>query len=301
MEQQEKKNKLTALLIIALLCIIGLTVGLFFSLKKTAEKEEQILATETFLEEEKKQMTTEVEQMVGEMDGYTLYVHNDSLLREFDLQKSKIKELQNKLKRTNARDAKKITELKNEIASLRKILQHYIVQIDSLNSLNQKLQTENIAVKQKYQTATATVEQLSVEKETLNEVVGRASILESYNFQFVALNRRERKTKRASKMKILQFSFTIGKNITTTPGMKTIYLRLKRPDGEVMSKNNDTFPYENSQIAYSLSKEMEYTGEAQDHTLYWAVEEILQIGDYQADLFVDGHRIGSYPFRIEKK
>ena len=31
------------------------------------------------------------------------------------------------------------------------------------------------------------------------------------------------------------------------------------------------------------------------------VEEILQIGTYQADFFVDGNRIGSYSFRIEKK
>lgn len=301
MEKREKKNKLTALLILAFLLIIGLTIGLITSIKKTAQKEEQIAATEVFLAEEKKLMANEMEQMAGEMDGYTIHIHNDSLLREFDLQKTKIKELQHQLKQTNNRDAKKITELKNEIASLRKILQHYIVQIDSLNSLNRRLQNENIVVKQKFQTATETVEQLSVEKENLNQVVDRASILETYNFRFIALNRRERKTKRANKMKTLQFDFTIGKNITATPGMKIVYLRLTRPDGAVMTKNDETFPYENKNISYSLKKEIEYTGQAQDNTLYWKVEEILQIGDYNADFFIDGNRIGNYLFRIEKK
>ena len=94
------------------------------------------------------------------MEGFTLYVHNDSLLREFDMQKQKIKELQDELRRTKATNAKRISELKAEIATLRKLLAHYIEQIDSLNSQNQRLTTENIEVKQRFQNVSATAEQL---------------------------------------------------------------------------------------------------------------------------------------------
>lgn len=297
--EKEKQTKIFALLG---LIIVGLVIGLIFVLNQSSKKTEQIQATEQIMEEEKQQMVTEMDEMAGEMDGYTIYVHNDSLLREFDMQKEKIKELQSELKRTKATDAKRIAELKAEIASLRKILAHYVMQIDSLNSLNKRLENENQEVKQKYETVSVTAQQLAVEKENLTEVVDRAAILEVYNFKCTPMDKRNRDTERASKMVNLKFNFTIGKNITAQPGYKNIYMRLTRPDEELMIKSDlNTFAYENKNIGYSLMKEVEYTGEALSEVLYWKVEEILQIGTYRVDFFADGNRIGSFSFRIEKK
>jgi hypothetical protein len=82
--------------------------------------------------------------------------------------------------------------------------------------------------------------------------------------------------------------------------MKTIYMRITRPDGEIMQKNiNDVFRFENSDIAYSVSNDFEYAGEEISGSLYWLVEEILQIGWYNADFFVDGQLLASFPFEIK--
>lgn len=295
-----EKKKLTILLAALGIVIAALIVGLIVFMSKSNKQSQQIEQTEMFMEEEKQQMVTEMDQIAGEMDGFTLYVHNDSLLREFDLQKQRIKELQNELRRTKATDAKRIAELKAEIATLRKLLAHYIQQIDSLNSLNQRLTSENYEVKQRYQNVSATAEQLAKEKESLNETVSRAAILEAYNITVSPLDDRERKTERATRMRTLKFNFTIGKNITAAPGMKTVYMRLTRPDDELMTKGGGTFTYENGQLAYSIKKEIEYSGEAYTDVLYWKVDEILQLGTYRIDLFADGNRIGSQSFRIEK-
>jgi hypothetical protein len=294
------KKKLTILLAALGIVIAALIVGLIVFMSKSNKQSQQIEQTEMFMEEEKQQMVTEMDQIAGEMDGFTLYVHNDSLLREFDLQKQRIKELQDELRRTKATDAKRIAELKAEIATLRKLLAHYIQQIDSLNSLNQRLTSENYEVKQRYQNVSATAEQLAKEKESLNETVSRAAILEAYNITVSPLDDRERKTERATRMRTLKFNFTIGKNITAAPGMKTVYMRLTRPDDELMTKGGGTFTYENGQLAYSIKKEIEYSGEAYTDVLYWKVDEILQLGTYRIDLFADGNRIGSQSFRIEK-
>lgn len=295
-----EKKKLTILLAALGIVIAALIVGLIIFMSKSNKQSQQIEQTEMFMEEEKQQMVTEMDQIAGEMDGFTLYVHNDSLLREFDLQKQRIKELQDELRRTKATDAKRIAELKAEIATLRKLLAHYIQQIDSLNSLNQRLTSENYEVKQRYQNVSATAEQLAKEKESLNETVSRAAILEAYNITVSPLDDRERKTERATRMRTLKFNFTIGKNITAAPGMKTVYMRLTRPDDELMTKGGGTFTYENGQLAYSIKKEIEYSGEAYTDVLYWKVDEILQLGTYRIDLFADGNRIGSQSFRIEK-
>ena len=295
------KKKLTILLTTLGILIAALVVGLIVFMNKSNKQSQQIAQTEQFMEEEKQQMVTEIDNIAGEMDGYTMYVHNDSLLREFDLQKQKIKELQAELRQTKATDAKRIAELKAEIATLRKLLAHYVRQIDSLNVANQRLTSENLDVKQRFENVSATAEILAKEKENLTEVVTRAAVLELYNFSFNPLDDRNRKTDRSSKMNNLKFNFTIGKNITADPGPKHVYLRLTRPDSEVMMKGNTYFNYENKNIAYSIGKEFDYTGEAHSDALYWKVEEILQLGTYQADFFVDGNRIGSYSFRIEKK
>ncbi len=295
-----EKKKLTILLAALGIVIAALIVGLIVFMSKSNKQSQQIEQTEMFMEEEKQQMVTEMDQIAGEMDGFTLYVHNDSLLREFDMQKQRIKELQDELRRTKATDAKRIAELKAEIATLRKLLAHYIQQIDSLNSLNQRLTSENYEVKQRYQNVSATAEQLAKEKESLNETVSRAAILEAYNITVSPLDDRERKTERATRMRTLKFNFTIGKNITAAPGMKTVYMRLTRPDDELMTKGGGTFTYENGQLAYSIKKEIEYSGEAYTDVLYWKVDEILQLGTYRIDLFADGNRIGSQSFRIEK-
>ena len=297
-----EKKKLNALLIVLVVVIIALISGLLYTINKSSEKDEQLAATEEVMKQEKEQIQNEYQGLTEDFDGFTMTIHNDSLLRLFDEEKQKVQNLLDELKTTKSTNAKRIAELKKELAAVRKVMIHYVNQVDSLNSLNKTLTSENLEVKRKFQTASATAEQLAKDKESLNETVTRAAVLEVYNFAVTPLNKRNRQTDRAGQITNLQFNYTIGKNITAQPGNKTVFLRLTRPDDEVMTKSHDTFfNYENKQIAYSMSKETEYTGEAYNGTMYWNVEEIMQVGTYRADFFVDGNRIGSYNFKIEKK
>ena len=292
---------MTILLVALGVVIAALIAGLLYTMNASSEKDEQIAATEEMMTSEKQQLETEYKDLAGEYDGYTMTIHNDSLLKLFNEEKLKVNKLLEELKTTKSSNAKRIIELKKELAALRKVMVHYVNQIDSLNLQNKRLTNENYEVRQKYASASATAEQLSKEKESLNEVVTRAAILEVYNFNMTPLDKRNKKTDRASKITTLQFNYTIGKNITATPGQKTVYVRLTRPDDELMTKSNDSyFTYENKQIACSLSKDFEYSGEARNDVLYWKVDEILQIGNYRADFFADNNRIGTFTFRIEK-
>ena len=173
--------------------------------------------------------------------------------------------------------------------------------MDTLNRTKKRLGRENRQAKQQNQEVARQAQQLEEERTQLAEVVSRASMLEISHFEMIALNKRDRKTTIYNQIQKLQFDYTIGRNITNKPGMKTLYMRITRPDGEVMQKSlNDVFRFENSEIDYSISKEFEYAGEEISGSLYWLVEEILQIGWYNADFFVDGELIGTFPFQINK-
>lgn len=294
-----KKNTTKVLLIFL---IVALSLVALFLLWTTFRQKTEMKEMVELMEYEKEQLEDEYEEFAIQFDGYqTPDIHNDSLVELLSQEKQRVQDLLEELRITKVTNARRIAELKKELATVRQVMVSYVHQIDSLDRTNKRLVKENQQVKQQYQEVARQAQQLEEERTQLAEVVSRASMLEICDFKMTMLNKRDRKTTIYSQIQKLQFDYTIGRNITSEPGIKTVYMRLTRPDGEVMQKNiNDVFPFENSEIAYSVRKEFEYAGEEISGTMYWQVEEILQIGIYNADFFVDGDLIGSFPFEIDK-
>ncbi|MBR1808487.1 MAG: hypothetical protein IJ776_03770 [Paludibacteraceae bacterium] len=291
-----KKTTLYLLVgIIALLLIAA--VWLFFNNRQTKNEMQEMVEQMTF---EKEQLEDEYEDLALQFDGYGRNLNNDSLADKLAQEQQRVQDLLEELRITKATNARRIAELKKELATVRAVMVEYVHQIDSLSQTNERLTKENITVKQQYQEVSERASQLEEEKVKLTEVVNRAQMLEISSFAMTPLNNRDKKTTRYSKIQKLQFDYTILKNNTAETGIKQIYLRIIRPDGEVMTKNGNTFHYENADIEYSLTKDFEYGGETMSDVLYWNVDEILQTGIYNADFFCDGNLIGSFPFAIGK-
>ena len=295
-----KKKDPKLVIFIALIAALGIVAAVlvWINLQQKAEMKEMV----EIMEFEKEQLEDEYEELAIQFDGYQSQdIHNDSLVQLLAKEQQRVQDLREELRITKVTNARRIAELKKELATVREVMVSYVHQIDSLDRTNKRLVAENKQVKQQYQEVARQAQQLEEERTQLAEVVSRASMLEIEHFEMIALNKRDRKTTIYNQIQKLQFDYTIGRNITNKPGMKTLYMRITRPDGEVMQKSvNDMFAFENSEIAYSVSKDFEYAGEEISGSLYWLVEEILQIGWYNADFFVDGELIGSFPFEIRQ-
>ena len=298
-EKSTKKNttKIVLISLVAALAIVSLLL-VWMNLQQKTEMKEMV----EIMEFEKEQLEDEYEQLAIQFDGFqTQDIHNDSLVELLAKEQQRVQDLREELRITKVTNARRIAELKKELATVRQVMVSYVHQIDSLDRTNKRLVAENQQVKQQYQEVARQAQQLEEERTQLAEVVSRASMLEITHFQMIPLNKRDRKTSIYNQIQKLQFDYTVGRNITNKPGMKTLYMRITRPDGEVMQKSiDDVFRFENSDIAYSVSKDFEYAGEEISGSLYWLVEEILQIGWYNADFFVDGELIGSFPFQIKR-
>ncbi len=294
----KSKNLIYILLILLILVLVGISAYLYMDSKqKTSELE----AVSELMDEEKERLEDEYTDLTFQFDGYVSTIRNDSLLQELESEKARVKELLDELRNTRATNARRIQELKDELASVRKIMMHLVAQIDSLNTENMQLKQENLEIRRKYQASSQEVEQLSREREDLHEVVTRASKLEVSSINVTPLNNRNRKTNIFSRIAHLQFDYTIAKNITADTGSKTMYIRITRPDGELLTKDiNNRFQFENNSIGYSAKKDYEYGGEAVEEVIYWTVEEILYPGTYRIDFFTDGDLIGSFTFLLKK-
>src|ERR1035437_689043 len=188
------KRKNFTIITIAAVIIAVLGIAVIYFVRKANQKDAEMAEVVEQMNFEKQQVEKEYSNLNQEFEGYTSNIKNDSLIKLLDNQKSKVQQLLNELRITKSTNARRIAQLKEELATVRQVMIQYVNQIDSLNSANKVLKTENVEVHRKYQAATATVEQLSKEKESLNQVVTRASILEITGFSMIPLNSKGKKT-----------------------------------------------------------------------------------------------------------
>lgn len=289
------KKQTTVISIGAAIIIAGLIIWLVMQKR---EMQEMI----DVLEFEKEQLTDEYEDLSIQFDGYQqLDIRNDSLQEQLAIEQQRVHDLLEELRITKVTNARRIAELKKELATVRSVMVEYVHQIDSLNRTNERLEKENQTYRRENRQIQQQNTELQQQNTHLTETVTRAARLEVTSFQAVMLNKRDKKTKQFSHIQKMQFDYTLGKNITCERGEKTVYMRLTRPDGEVMLKNNAKhFDFENGSLEASIWQETEYEGEEVSGTMYWTVEEILQQGTYTSDFFIDGQLAGTYTFTLKK-
>lgn len=249
---------------------------------------------------EKEELESEYSTFTTQYDELKIRISNDSLQAKLEQEKLRTQQLLEELKQTKATDAAEITRLKKELKTVRAVLRNYVMQIDSLNQINAKLTKENKRVKAKMQEANKTITTLSEEKEALSEKVELASQLDVMGLKMFPAKKNGKEINKIKKAKKLVINFVITKNITATTGDKTIYAHIIAPDGSILTKeSSNRFTYENKEINYSIKKYIEYTGEEQEVTMYWDIEEFLQAGRYRLHIFADGNMIGYNDFNFE--
>ena len=284
------------LLVVAVL-LIGALAFLGIRLSQANKANEEMLQ---LFELEKEEMENEYSTFATQYDEMQILISNDSLVAQLEREKLRTQQLLEELRATKASNAAEITRLKKELKTVRTVMRSYIVQIDSLNQVNTKLAKENKRVRTQYAEVTKQVEVLQEEAKNLSDKVTLAAQLDATG---IAIHPRNKKGKTTSNVKnVVKFAidFTIVKNITAATGERTIYVRIAKPDGSVLTKDaSRTFKYENTQLEYSIRKLIEYTGEEQSVTVYWDVEEFLNPGEYTVYLFSDGVMIGEKSFTLE--
>lgn len=287
-----KNKKIVIISAIIGLLLIGGIVYLTISLQqqKQENKDMQELA-----ELDKKEMENEYQQFADQYSEMKTQINNDSIIEQLTQEQMKTEQLLKELKNVKATDAREIARLKRELATCRAVIRSYILEIDSLNRLNQNLTEENTRVKGQYAEATRQIEGLNADKQSLSQKVAIAAQLDATGISLTAKNKRGKATKSLKKCKTLQVSFNIAKNVTAQSGMKTIYVRITTPTGSVLT-NGGTFNYENRSLQYSMKRDIEYTGNETSVTTYWTVNEFLSNGTYNVSIFADGNMIGSRNF-----
>lgn len=276
----------TSLVIIALIAAVAY---LFMNLDEQKRKNTEM---QELAELDKKEMENEYKQFADQYSEMKTRINNDSIVAQLTQEQQRTQELLRELQNVKAGDAREIARLKKELATCRAVIRSYVIQIDSLNRLNQNLRTENTQIRTQYDEATRQIEGLNNEKATLNEKVAIAAQLDATGISMNALTEKGKAAKSIKKCRAFQVNFAIAKNVTAKTGNKTVYVRINTPNGSTLNESG-SFNYENRTLQCSAKKTVEYTGQETPVSIYVNANETLMAGTYKVSIFCDGNLIGS--------
>ena len=288
------KKVLVPLLAALVVVLLGGLAYLFINLQEQKQVNEDM---QELARLDKQEMENEYERFTLQYSEMKTKINNDSIIAQLTEEQMKTQRLLEELKKTKADDAREITRLKKELATVRAVLRDYVMQIDSLNRQNERLRAENTQVKEQLAEQNTQIQGLSSERASLSQKVAIAAQLDATNIQLTALKKNNKPAKKIKDAKTMQVSFTISRNVTAANGQRDVYVRIQNPGGNTLS-GGGTFSYENRSLEYTMKKSVEYTGEETPMTLFWQVSQTLEAGDYRVSIFVDGNMIGSRTFSL---
>lgn len=318
-EETPKKSN-GGFIIIILLLLLGLGVLSFlFSKKNTALNN---------CTNENTALKADMDGMNEMMQGYVGNLSNDltkdfqNMLNTYDeliqkdqskadslnIQKEKIVSLMSDLetaKRNGSLNARKISELTKRNEALVRIMRGYVVQIDSLNTLNLQLSSELNKTNTKLESTLTERDLYKKEAEQKAEQVKKGAKLQAFNFHSTGLkmklNNTTEETNKARNCIQIQSSFTLSENLLNTAGNKMIYLQIVAPNGKVLqAKPNYFLETDNGTIAYSDKKEVNYQNKQLDMSIYYSYgNNEAQKGNHKVNIYADGLLIGTDSFVLK--
>lgn len=292
----EKKKLITGIVTgIVGLALVGTVAYLYVNLDNQKKENK---AMQELAELDKKEMENEYQQFATQYSEMKTQISNDSISAQLTAEQEKTERLLKELKDTKSNDAREIARLKRELATVRAVLRSYVIEIDSLNRLNQNLTAENSRIKGQYNEATRQIEGLNSERASLSEKVAIAAQLDATGISMQLKNKKGKKTDKTSKCKTVQVNFTIAKNVTASNGTKTFYVRITSPSGTTLG-GGGTFNYQNRSLEATMRKAVEYDGRETTISTFWNVSQSLMAGTYQVSVFADGNMIGSRSFSFK--
>jgi hypothetical protein len=316
-EMEQKNNNNGAFIAIILLLLLGLGAMAYLWSSKNSKLND--------CHNENTVLKSDIDGMNQMMAGYVDNMSNDlrsdfqSMLDTYDqlkikdkkqadsidAQKAKIQGIMDELAKNKKISASQLFQMKKENETLRKIMKSYVLQIDSLNTLNLRLNSDLDQTTNKLNVTSEERDQYKKDAESSQEQVKKGSKLSAFNFTSgglrMKLNNTTEETTRARNCVQFRANFTVSENPLTPAGKKMVYMQIVNPDGKTFQyRTSSTVQTDQGPIAYSDKKEIDYQNQRVDLSIFYDLqgEEALK-GNYKVNVYCDGQQIGTDSFTLK--
>src|SRR3989339_624475 len=241
---------------------------------------------------EKEQLTTAMYELRD--DYQSLNTNNDSLNAELAREREKVEQLIERVQKTEATNRIKIRDYEKELGTLRSIMRSYIMQIDSLNTLNITLRKDVAIARDEVKQTLAKYDDLQTTADEYAKKVEIGSVLKGRGFILTAINSSDKDTDRSSRTAKLKTCLNLVENSIAVKGPRRIYIRVKGPDGILMTNSQQqVFTSAGEQMIYTAVREVDYQGSELEVCIFFASSHSYVKGVYNVDIFTEESKLGS--------
>lgn len=300
-QKEKSNNKLWIIISIVLFLGNGTFITLWLNERGRANTEVII----------KEQVTIERDNVKSELlelqEEYATLQTNDKAMQvELEAKRAEIAQLLEQAEK-HKDDGYIIAKLRKEVNTLRKIMKHYVHEIDSLNTLNQTIIAEKNKVSADLTAEKGITSKLSKDKDALQNTVNLGSILKAsqpvaQGIKVKSGGKKEVETEKASRVDKIKVSFTLGENKIAKSGGRTVYVRIVSPDGKEICKSPDSgnmFSFNGSRGYFAGKEDIDYRNEETPVTVYCESPNEFVPGKYQVTIGCDNVIIGETTMNLK--
>lgn len=246
-----------------------------------------------------KELKVEKEDLTREMialqnDYASLSSDYESINMQLDSSREEVSQLIERIKKTEATNRSKIRQYEKELGTLRSIMRNYIVQIDSLNTLNQKLTADAAAARKEAAESRRQNEELNRAVESLSDQVAAGSVIKGRGIRLDAYNASNRITDRSSRVVRLMATLSLVENELAEKGSVRVYIQVKDPEGVLLTNSSSReFMVDGQPMMASASRVVDYQGTEVELSIYLNDIVEYQKGIYTVEAFTDKGSLGS--------
>ena len=244
------------------------------------------------LELDKDALTQEMIQLQN--DYATLSSDYDEINHQLDSSREEVSQLIEKLVKTEARNRSKIRQYEKELGTLRTIMKSYIVQIDSLNTLNKKLTADAAAARKEAAESKKKSEMLSKTVEALEGQVATGAVIKARGIALNAYNQSDKVTDRSSRVTYMMTTLSLVENALAEKGPVRVYLRLLGPDGVLLTGEAPVnFTAAGEPMLGTASREVDYQGAEVEMSIYINKIPEFAKGHYVVEAYTEQGLLGT--------
>lgn len=262
-EEREKKERNSTLRIV-MYAMIGVALLLAGALVYVLTQKNSLVSE---LNVEKDELTEQILALQQDYDN--LSTEYEVINSQLDSSKEEVSQLVDRIKQTEATDRAKMRQYEKELGTLRSIMRNYIVQIDSLNTLNQKLSAEADAAKKDAAASKRANEELRSQVSDLSGQVAAGSVLKARGIVLEPYGSSGNVTDRAVRVVRMLTTLSLVENELAPRGPVRVYIIVKDPEGNILTNANSAgFEAGGEVRTASASREVDYEGKEVELSIY---------------------------------
>lgn len=280
-KEKQLKNLVIGLIVIAVV-LVAVLAWIWIDKKKMVGD----------LNIEKDLLTEQMVQLKTDYEGIS--TNNDSLNVQLTKEREKVDQLIERVKNTEAIDRSRLREYEKELGTLRSIMRGYILQIDSLNTLNVSLRKDATVARDEAKESKQKFNELQTTTDEYAKQVQIGSVLKGRGIILGAIATANKETDRSSRTTKLKTCLNLVENSIAAKGPRRVYIRIKSPDGILMTgTQQQIFSVGGEQMIYSAVREVDYQGGELEVCIFFSNNRPFVKGVYNVDVYTEEGKLGS--------